>query len=292
MNRFGASLQTFWDWRAAGNFMFGGAGSALVFMASVASFPEPPPRALGLIALALVGLGLFSVWLEIGRPWRFMHVFFHPQTSWMTREASVAVLLFVFTFLGIAFNSPFIMCIAGIIGVVFLFCQGRMLKAGKGIPAWRESTIVLLIFVTGMCEGTALLLLFLSLKHEVSTNLEIACLIFLAGRVSSWLIYRKKLIESRAPGETLAALRRIHRIHVIAGNLFPALLIMLSMSMPEWMTSAIATASVLILIAGWHLKFTIITRAAQVQGYSFGKIRRGRPALRPPVRRKPDRFVF
>ena len=44
--------------------------------------------------LALVGLGLFCVWLEIGRPLRALHVFFNPRTSWMTREAFVATLLF------------------------------------------------------------------------------------------------------------------------------------------------------------------------------------------------------
>ncbi len=277
MNRFGSTLQTSWDWRAAGNFMLGGSGGALVFMAAVASYPTSPPQSLGLIALALVGLGLFSVWLEIGRPWRFLNVFFHPQTSWMTREGSVAVVLFVFTFIGIAFKIPFIMGIAGIAGLVFLFCQGQMLKASKGIPSWREPTIVRLIVVTGLCEGTAILLLFLCLQHKVPMELNLACLAFLVTRIFSWLIYRKNLGESKVPTVTISTLGKIHSIQIIVGNLMPAMLILLSIAMPELATSTIISATLLIIITGWHMKFTIITRAAQVQGYRLNEVQRGRP---------------
>lgn len=291
MNRFGSTLQTCWDWRAAGNFMFGGTGGALVFMAAIASFPTSPPLSLGLIALTLVGLGLFSVWLEIGRPWRFLHVFFHPQTSWMTREGSVAVVLFVLTFIGIVFKATLIMGIAGIAGLGFLFCQGQMLKASKGIPSWREPTIVRLIIVTGLCEGTAILL-FLSLQHNIPLLLNLACLIFLATRIYCWVIYRNNLGTSKAPAATISALGRIHSTHIIAGNLIPAILIILSIAMPELATPTIISATLLIIITGWHMKFTIITRAAQVQGYSLNEVRRGRPKIRPPVRRKPDKFVF
>ena len=292
MNSFGSTLQTSWDWRAAGNFMFGGTGSALVFMAAISSFPNIPPQPLGFIAMIFVGTGLFFVWLEIGRPWRFLHVFFHPQTSWMTREGSVAVVLFALTFIGIVFKISVIMRIAGIAGLVFLFCQGQMLKACKGIPSWREPTIVLLIIVTGICEGTAILLLFLCLQNKVSVVLNLACLVFLATRIFSWLIYRKNLSDTKVPTETLSTLGKIHLIQIIAGNLIPAMLITLSMTMPELATPAMISASLLIMIAGWHMKFTIITRAAQVQGYRLSKVQRGRPNIRPPVRRKSDKFVF
>ncbi|MGR8950421.1 MAG: NrfD/PsrC family molybdoenzyme membrane anchor subunit, partial [Gammaproteobacteria bacterium] len=80
--KFGSQLQTNWDWRAACNFMFGGTGSALILVMVLFSWPQTVPIELTLAALAFVGLGLFMVWLEIGRPWRFLHVFYHPNTSW------------------------------------------------------------------------------------------------------------------------------------------------------------------------------------------------------------------
>ena len=86
--------QRHWDWRAAGNFVCGGAGAGLIVYAAIFGAATPAFAALVLAGLALVGLGLFCVWLEIGRPLRALHVFFNPRTSWMTREAFVATLLF------------------------------------------------------------------------------------------------------------------------------------------------------------------------------------------------------
>jgi phenylacetyl-CoA:acceptor oxidoreductase subunit 2 len=272
--------------------MFGGAGSALLFMAVFAAFPAPPPLIAGLPALALVGLGLSCVWLEIGRPWRFLHVFFHPQTSWMTREGSVAVVLFALSLVGMASGISWVMWLAAIAGLVFLFCQGQMLKASKGIPAWREPAIVPLICATGLCEGTALLLLLLYLSNEVPVAFNLVCLALLAARTISWLVYRTRLVNAKAPAASLTALGNIHRVQVIVGNLIPAVLIIGSMALPEFGTPAVIGASVLMIFAGWQLKLTLITRAAQVQGYSLANLQRGRPKIRPPVRRKPDKFVF
>jgi phenylacetyl-CoA:acceptor oxidoreductase subunit 2 len=37
-----------------------------------------------------------------------------------------------------AFSSAWL----ALLGVLFLYCQGRILQAAKGIPAWREPKIV------------------------------------------------------------------------------------------------------------------------------------------------------
>ena len=87
-------------------------------------------------------------------------------------------------------------------------------------------------------------------------------------------------------------LRKIHSIQIIAGNIIPVILIILSEAMPELAVPTVISATLLITITGWHMKFTIIILAAQIQGYSLNKLQRGRPHIRPPVRRKPDKFVF
>ena len=86
--------QAHWDWRAAGNFVCGGAGSGLLAFTALSGARGPAAMLLLLGGLSLVGLGLLCVWLEIGRPLRALHVFFNPRTSWMTREGFVALLLF------------------------------------------------------------------------------------------------------------------------------------------------------------------------------------------------------
>jgi phenylacetyl-CoA:acceptor oxidoreductase subunit 2 len=85
--------QTNWDWRAAGNFVCGGAGGGLIVFAALSGAQGLALTVLLLGGMALVGTGLLCVWLELGRPLRALHVFFNPRTSWMTREAFAATLL-------------------------------------------------------------------------------------------------------------------------------------------------------------------------------------------------------
>ena len=54
MKHIATRLQANWDWRAAGNFVFGAAGGCLLAIAAAASFPAPPPMAVTLVSLALI----------------------------------------------------------------------------------------------------------------------------------------------------------------------------------------------------------------------------------------------
>ena len=150
-----SSIQKHWDVRAALNFMLGGSGAGLMIWTALLKVGSPYPVAL---SLALVGAGLLSVWLEIGRKLRAAHVFFNPFTSWMTRESFAALALFILG--GAALVYPELRVGAAIMAGAFLYCQARILRAAKGIPAWRTPLVVPLIVLSGLAEGAALLLLF------------------------------------------------------------------------------------------------------------------------------------
>ena len=291
-NTFGNALQTQWDWRAAGNFMFGGSGGALILMAAIAAWPGTPTLVIGLVALVFVGMGLFLVWLEIGRPWRFLHVFFHPQTSWMTREASVSVLLFAATFMGILLQAPTLLAAAGLLGFLFLYCQGRILKASKGIPAWREPAVVPLIISTGLTEGAAILTILLIFSNAEQMWLLYLLMGLLGCRLVSWQHYRQRLVVNNAPRAALKILDGINRPHVILGNALPLLLLVTIIVQPALLGPLALLACILATASGWLMKFTIIAKAAKVQGYALGKLQKGRPTIKPPVRREKDKFVF
>ena len=291
-NTFGNALQTQWDWRAAGNFMFGGSGGALVLMAAIAAWPGTPTLVIGLAALVFVGLGLFLVWLEIGRPWRFLHVFFHPQTSWMTREASVSVLLFAATFTGILLQAPSLLAAAGLLGFLFLYCQGRILKASKGIPAWREPAVVPLVISTGLAEGAAILSILLIFSNAEQLWLLYLLMGLLGCRLVSWQHYRQRLAANNAPRAALKILDGINKPQVILGNALPLLLLATIIILPDLLKPLALLACILATASGWLMKFTIITKASKVQGYALGKLQKGRPAIKPPVRREKDKFVF
>lgn len=277
MIKIGTILQTNWDWRAACNFILGGTGSALLLMTVLATFPQAAPLPLGLVALAFVGAGLGFVWLELGRPWRAFNVFFHPQTSWMTREAFVAVVTFALALVGVAFKLPVVVAAAGLAGLAFLYCQARILKASKGIPAWREPVIVPLILATGFAEGTALLLILMTALGSAPVWLSYALLGFLILRVVVWSNYRSKLAASGVPETTLAQLARISGMFIVFGNVVPAILSIIGLALPDAAVVLGVATGVLAIWGGWQMKFTIVTRAAQVQGYAFGRLRRGHP---------------
>jgi phenylacetyl-CoA:acceptor oxidoreductase subunit 2 len=286
MIRFGSYLQGNWDWRAAGNFMFGGTGSALLVVIALAEGGQAPALPVGLAALALVGLGLFLVWLEIGRPWRFLHVFFHPQTSWMTREATIATLLFPLTLAAVWFGIGALFVLAAVLGALFLFCQGRILRAARGIPAWREPAIVPLIIATGLTEGIALLMLLFSIFCGPAATLVNALVVLIVLRSWAFYAWRAALERSGAPAAALQRVAALRMPFLLVGNVLPVIIVLVAVLLRP--AGLLELAAALALVAGWHLKFVIVTGAAQVQGYGIGKLQRGRPQLRKPVRRDGD----
>ena len=246
-----SALQRNWDARAAANFMLGGAGSGLFVAAALFS---PSPRASALLSLALVALGLLAVWLEIGRKLRAAHVFFNPFTSWMARESLAAALLFL---LGAAFvlsDQPALLYGAAAAAAAFLWCQARILRAAKGIPAWRAPEVVPLIVATGLAEGAGLALLF-DAGEAMRTLLALALVV----RILAWRRYRAAA-RSKALEPAGAAL-------LWAGGALP-LFLLLAASLP-W---AAPLAGLAALAAGWHFKFALVTRAALKQGFALPRL--------------------
>ena len=145
-----AWIQRHWYWRAAANFVFGGTGSGLILAAALA-LPLGPARAVSLpLGLALVALGLTCVWLEIGRPLRALNVFINARTSWMTREAYAGIALFCVTVAAFLRPGDWMEFALGFFALLFAWCQARILKASKGIPAWREPRAVPFILATAL----------------------------------------------------------------------------------------------------------------------------------------------
>lgn len=269
-----------WDMRAVGNFTCGSAGGALFFAAAVAGLlgAEQWPLAVG--ALILVGVGLVCVWLEIGRPWRAIHVFFHPQTSWMTREAIVAVPLMAAGGLSVLLAGPFDLWpaapaaqtaftwIAGLIGLGYLYCQTQILAASKGIPVWRHPFTRIVIFVTGLTEALAITAAAAALAGWPWQWAAIALLPALALRAWSWRELRARLGADGAPSKALAALKEDSSLIVWAGQALPALLIIAALAIEDG-AFPILLGGALALAGGWYMKMTIIHRAAFNQGFAL-----------------------
>jgi phenylacetyl-CoA:acceptor oxidoreductase subunit 2 len=260
--------QTNWDWRAALNFIGGGTGTGLLIAAAFAGGAAYPGLALG--ALACVAFGLFWVWMEIGKPWRAINVVFHPQTSWMTRESLVAGPLFVCALAAAWTRATWLMAVTAILAALFLYCQARILKASKGIPAWREPAIVPLVIATGLAEGTGLAIAALVATGNVGSRWLIAALVVvLIVRDLMWRQYRRALAGRGAPKGALDVLGGIDLPFSLVGNWGPVVLLLAGI--PEYgAANALALlAGIAAMAAGWYLKFTIVARAAFNQGFAL-----------------------
>ena len=214
-------LQRSWDSRAACNFIGGGSGAGLLVVAAASLLAGRPYLPAGILAIALIGFGLSMVWLEIGRPLRALNVFFHPQTSWMTREALLALPVLGFAALAVLLDQrsaplPFparvpiaiSASLAALLGLAFLYCQARILRASVGIPAWREPALQWVIIVAGIAEGLGLLLV-LGIFGVTPPSWAVPVgILAVAARAGAWQHYRRR-VKLIGPAQSITALDRV-----------------------------------------------------------------------------------
>lgn len=241
-------LQTHWDARAAANFMLGGAGSGLMVAAALAHRPG-----MAALALALVAAGLGAVWLEIGKKLRAVNVFFNPFTSWMTRESFAALVLFALG--GLALWREAFLPFAALAALAFVYCQGRILRASKGIPAWRAPQVTLLIVATGLAEGAGLALLFTPAPLAVGW-FGLALIL----RAFAWTRYRSavRAPELEAPGKALVQLGTIAALALALAG--------------AWLPASAQLAGLAALATGAWLKLALVTRASLNQGFALPRL--------------------
>ncbi|MBT6094524.1 MAG: 4Fe-4S dicluster domain-containing protein [Rhodospirillaceae bacterium] len=269
-------LQQHWDWRAAGNFIGGGTGGGLAVMGALAAALGATPGALQLAAMASVALGLFMVFLETGRPLRApLNVLFHPQTSWMTREAMIGIVFFPVAFAALWMGSRELAIVAGLLGLAFVFTQGRILTEAKGIPAWRNAAMLPLILSTGLAEGAGLTLAATAVFPIVFGGFQMvslwAVLALAVLRVAAWMNYRNQL-AGNAPEMTLRVLGGVNPAMIVVGHLLPIGLAGAAMAFPVHAPLSAFLAGISVAVTGWAMKYIIVVKASYNQGYAIEKV--------------------
>ncbi len=260
--------QTNWDFRAAFNFMFGSTGAGLLVVAAFSGAAGNALRAEMLLGMGLIGAGLISVWFEIGRPLRATNVGFNPFTSWMTRESFAASVVFALGLAAVWRASQPLAQAAALAALVFAYCQGRILQAAKGIPAWRVPALIWLIFSTALAEGAGLFVVLAALFDAPARGALAYFSLALIARALAWSVYRGGAAKS-AVRAALAALERSGKILVQFGTIAPLALLLAGWFAPEVARIAVLLAGIAALATGWLFKFVLITRAAYNQGFAL-----------------------
>jgi phenylacetyl-CoA:acceptor oxidoreductase subunit 1 len=282
-------LQQHWDWKASANFICGGVGSGLFVLAAIAGLRFPPVLPLGWLALAIMAAGLGTLILKIGKPLRAAYVLRQPRRSWMTREAWIAGVMFPLAALALWLVDPPLLIVSAALAFGFLFCQGMILYAAKGIPVWRSNWSPPLIVVTGFAEGSGLFLGALVLLPVPTALTQTAAMVAAALallRAWIWRSYLTALTIEGAPARALAVLDGCRRWFLLGGLVLPLALIVLGFALPPASGASFAVAGLASMAAGIALKFILVTRASFNQGFALthtpvrGSGRAG-PAVKP-----------
>ncbi len=273
-------LQSYWDTRAACNFIGGGSGSSLLFWAALGLIIGLPYVAAASIGLLLVAFGLIMVWLETGKPWRAFNLFFRPQTSWMTREGIVALPLFAAGGIAVLFAADLVppftsksplgpALLTAILGLAFLYCQLRILHSAQSLPAWREPWAMPLLGLSGLTEGLGLYLIVMAVMGIVPTALVLAAWVLAIARAFLWQVFVTALRRSDAPAPTLAAFDAMDNFFLISAHALPVVLFAFVIIAPNMAIPLAAAAGAAATLGGWYLKFVIVTRAAYIPKFEI-----------------------
>lgn len=266
LDRISPRLQGHWDTRAATNFICGGAGGGLLVAIALASLWRFDLRPLVVLALALVAAGLTAVWFEIGRPLRAFNVYRNAATSWMSREAMLAPLLFASGAVAVIFNWPVAYWIAALLGLAYAYAQGRMLYANIGIPAWRQLSVIDMILTTSFVEGTGLLCMAAPYWPALAPfGFLLTGVVVL--RFLLWRNYLASLRRGGAPSGTFKAFDAFDGPFTWLGHGLPVLAALAAAAIGS--TRLLGLAGILAVGAGAWFKYVLVCRAAFTQGLAL-----------------------
>lgn len=285
-----AKRQDCWDLRAVSNFSLGGTSSGLLALlgllvlagagAALPSFTLAlgglPAVTLDLFHLgaAFMGLGLLSVFMEINRQLRFANVVRGWRTSWMSREAIVAVLFMAVVAVMLFVESTALSLLAAIFGVLFLYFQARILQAGKGVPTWRPKIMTAMLVSTGLFEGSGLLAIALAatgttLPGALGQAVPVAGIALGLLSIHLWQRYMR-YCEENVPVESFAVLKRHSPIIQLAGRVVPIALLAAAFAVaPAAQPILLALGGLVAMLGGWYWKTIVIWRASHFQNFQL-----------------------
>jgi len=282
--------QTFWDMRAAMNFILGGIGSGAIIIAYffnlIGLIGNEELFRINLVSVAITAIGLFFVWLKIGRKLRAPYAILRPQTSWMSREIYAVGLLFLSIGLFFFYPNEILYTTAALAAAIFLYCQARILHSGKGIPSWRVSQMPLMLIASGLLEGAGLyILIVLHGNEQMPATSLIPPVIILLILMNSFL-WRRYLRNAPTWGIgpiDRKILRRMSPKLYAIGHILP-LLIFGAIFLNLISSALLAQIGGFLAIMGGVLwKAVVITQACHMQNFSLTKFpQRGSGKLSAP----------
>ena len=231
----------------------------------------------------------------------------------MTRETCAVAVFYPAVAADLVWPSPALHALIALAAAAFLLCQGKILHAGKGIPAWRHPLVPWMLVASGLYEGVALAIL--GLEGLVVLGFEVAfflvTLLGLAGAAALLAGANAALFRAYRRGAAKAGVGPLSRrdLDAIAGRvqwlgrlappaLFGAAGVMILLGglavyvAPQyvWIAGvgiplALVAGAACALWGGALWKHTLVTRACHQQGFALPRLpRRGSGSRAAPAR--------
>jgi len=252
------------------------------------------------VGAGLMMIGLFFVFLKIGRKMRFWRAVSRPHSSWMTRELYVVIVFGIAILVGVATQHPVAQAVAALAALAFLVCQAMILYKARGIPVWRNKAMPWMIVTTGLLEGFAMLMpafaisigLLAAVQSEAPEQAAIygfllllmmqtasfIVIILAAGNLLIWTGFVRTAAEKGVGPLARNVLKRVYARVLILGTGLPTIFYLIGIiaiaqgqaGLPVAAGSWLA-GSVLAIIGGAYWKFMIVTKASHQQGFAMPK---------------------
>ena len=285
-------LQTFWDLRAAMNFIMGGMSTGLVLVAYLAylsgGLTQPALIGINMAAGAGVGIGLFCVFLKIKQKQRFLYVLLRPQSSWMTRETYFVGLFYPALLIDFVWPQPILHLIVAIAAAGFLWTQVMILFAAKGIPAWRVALMPWMLVATGLFEGAGLLLIASLVFPQIGNPGVIPIVVGLVLAVINaalWHNFRTKASQRGIPPLARQSLDSITPLLHVLGHAIPVVLFGTALLTDSTHPITLVLGGAAAVAGGVIWKRNVITKASYQQGFAMPMVpQRGSGKYAAPAR--------
>jgi formate-dependent nitrite reductase membrane component NrfD len=151
----GYHAQTGWGFAIALDFFFSGTGASLFLFSSIFH------SSIGIIlSLIFVAIGILTLFLDLGAPWRFYKTFARLKTSWISRGSLFITLLFLCGILyGLAgfpvLPWPLLILFAAVAILVMLY-PGLVISYSPSISAWNNQFTPVLLSLHSLASGLSI----------------------------------------------------------------------------------------------------------------------------------------
>ena len=175
-----------------------GAGYGLWFWLGLSTLRAPVPRSVALAALALgfalTSVGLLSSTLHLGRPERAWRAFSQWRSSWLSREAVLAMACLPPAAVAAwaawrGTDAPLAYAVLAALALVTVACTAMIYASLKPIPAWRHALVLPVYLLFGLLSGGLLLAALRAILAGAPS--EWTGLLGLMGAVALWRFKRR-----------------------------------------------------------------------------------------------------